>query len=200
VREVLANVLTTMRNNNTDAEGRLILAATMTRAYQNKDPKKPFISVDLATLTGASATYWGETAALFGTAKEESLMQEILKIAKSKGEAFVANELEPRDLNNGALTGSTAAHWSNIDPSRIRGAHHGGAFIRKGIPSHTQAKTRHVHADIAGLWDVSGTNKRHSAVSMGVDTWLTWIMQRDASSCVRALKSSLDARELIEDV
>ncbi|TSC59386.1 MAG: leucyl aminopeptidase [Parcubacteria group bacterium Gr01-1014_107] len=66
---------------NTDAEGRLILADALTYAERYK----PYLVVDVATLTGAALVALGERCSAFFT-KEQKLQNLLLRLAEETGE------------------------------------------------------------------------------------------------------------------
>lgn len=72
----------TVEINNTDAEGRLVLADALSYAVKNLEPTT---LIDLATLTGAAIVALGDDiAALFS--KDETLAKELLAASKATGE------------------------------------------------------------------------------------------------------------------
>lgn len=72
----------TVEINNTDAEGRLVLADALSYAVKNL---KPTCMIDLATLTGAAVVALGDDiSALFS--KDEGLAKELLAASKVTGE------------------------------------------------------------------------------------------------------------------
>lgn len=73
----------TVEVNNTDAEGRLILADALSYAVD----EKPDLIIDLATLTGACVTALGRVAAgIMGN--NQKLIDEIIKTGSEHGEKF----------------------------------------------------------------------------------------------------------------
>ena len=72
----------TVEIDNTDAEGRLILADALTRACE----AKPDLLIDFATLTGAARIALGQDLAPFYT-DDETLADDLLKGAKAAGDA-----------------------------------------------------------------------------------------------------------------
>ncbi len=74
----------TVEINNTDAEGRLILADTFNYAIEKDNPE---IMIDLATLTGACMIALGRnTAGLFSN--DEDLSKALMDLGKNHGEQF----------------------------------------------------------------------------------------------------------------
>ena len=72
----------TIEVENTDAEGRLVLADAISYIIQEKGTKRV---VDIATLTGAMVVALGHvTTGVFG--KTQSLVDEVLKASKTAGE------------------------------------------------------------------------------------------------------------------
>ncbi len=73
----------TVQVDNTDAEGRLILADALSLASE----RNPDWIIDAATLTGACVTALGEDiAGIFGT--DEALVHRIVELGRQTGEAF----------------------------------------------------------------------------------------------------------------
>lgn len=123
--------------DNTDAEGRLILADALTLAAE----KKPDYIIDAATLTGACVVALGEDiAGVFGT--DSVLTGQLLDAAEEVGEGMW--ELPLHHAYNEMLK-TTIADCKNI------GGNYGGAitaalFLRKFVPD----EQKWIHIDIAG--------------------------------------------------
>jgi len=128
----------TIEINNTDAEGRLILADTI--SYVLKE-HKPDILIDVATLTGACVVALGERiAGLFSS--DDELAEKIIQSAKITGERCWRMPL-PEDYRE--LLKSEFADISNMSSSKWGGAITAALFISEFIKD-----TRWAHIDIAG--------------------------------------------------
>lgn len=124
--------------NNTDAEGRLILADALSYASE----KKPACIVDAATLTGAMVIALGNTHTGFYT-RSKKMRQLIEKAGEQSGENVWAMPLCDHHSND--MKG-TYADLTNLAPSRGAGSATAAAFlenfVEKDIPW--------VHCDVAG--------------------------------------------------
>ncbi|MEI6806345.1 MAG: leucyl aminopeptidase [Myxococcaceae bacterium] len=124
--------------NNTDAEGRLVLADALNYA-QEKD--KPDVVIDIATLTGACVVALGPNmAALFSN--EDALSNKILEVSKYTGEQFWRMPLSD-DLFDQLKT--PIADMKNTG-ERYGGSITAALFLQKFI----EPKTVWAHLDIAG--------------------------------------------------
>ena len=122
---------------NTDAEGRISMADTLTYASE----LKPDAIVDIATLTGACVVALGENVAgLWGTSEE--LKEEIKEAAGEAGERV---ETMPMPEEYAAQLESSVADLRNIGTSRYGGAITAALFLREFVDSVPWA-----HMDIAG--------------------------------------------------
>ena len=129
----------TVEVDNTDAEGRLVLADALSYASE----LEPDVIIDMATLTGACVVALGTNmAGLFSTSDE--LASEILAAASLRGERFWRMPLD--DDRIAETLKSPVADLVNA------GGRYGGAifaaqflrqFVKEGIPW--------VHLDIAGV-------------------------------------------------
>lgn len=129
---------TTVEINNTDAEGRLILADAMAWAI---DTYHPEMVVDLATLTGACAIALGESiAGVFSN--DEALSAAIVASGKTTHERCWPMPL-PEDYKE--LLKSEIADLSNMSSGR-----YGGAITAALFLAAFAGKTRWAHIDIAG--------------------------------------------------
>ncbi|MFO7667649.1 MAG: leucyl aminopeptidase [Desulfobacterales bacterium] len=128
----------TIEINNTDAEGRLILADAVSYAIKEY---KPDILIDVATLTGACVVALGERiAGLFSP--DDELAEKIIQSAKKTGERCWRMPL-PEDYRE--LLKSEFADISNMSSSKWGGAITAALFISEFIKD-----TRWAHIDIAG--------------------------------------------------
>lgn len=135
------DVLTVMNKKtievlNTDAEGRLTLADTLT--YANK--QKPQAIIDLATLTGACMVALGEEITGLMSNNDE-LSSKLLEASASVGEKMWRLPLEK---NYRKLLKSEVADMQNIG-ARWGGALTAGLFLEEFVD-----KTPWAHLDIAG--------------------------------------------------
>jgi leucyl aminopeptidase len=122
--------------NNTDAEGRLILADAMARAGEDR----PDLLLDVATLTGAQLVALGSrTAAVMG---EDALRGDVVEAAEAAGEAMWPMPL-PEDLRKGL--DSEVADMVNTPP-REGGMLSAGLFLQEFVAD----GVRWAHLDIAG--------------------------------------------------
>ncbi len=129
---------TTVEVQNTDAEGRLILADALRLASE----AGPDAIVDLATLTGACPVALGpRTAGLFGT--HDALVGRIRDVAEGAGEA-----LWPMPMPAGLRAGldSDVADIRNISGTRYGGASVAALFLRHFVDD----AIPWAHLDIAG--------------------------------------------------
>ncbi len=126
----------TIEVNNTDAEGRIILADALTYAKRYK----PSLVVDVATLTGAAMAALGERAsALFTT--DETLEQEFRELGERSGDFVWPLPLwEEYDEEIKGTTGD----WSNLGKTRYGGAITAAAFLKQFAEGYPW-----VHLDIA---------------------------------------------------
>lgn len=123
--------------NNTDAEGRLVLADALDYARQRI---KPDAMVDLATLTGACVVALGPSVTGLMT-DHEDLSERLLEAAERAGEKMWRLPLVPeydKQLE------STVADCKNTG-TRWGGALTAGLFLKRFV-----GKTRWAHLDIAG--------------------------------------------------
>ncbi len=126
----------TIEVNNTDAEGRIILADALTYAAKYK----PSLVVDVATLTGAALAALGERAsALFTT--DEKLEKEFRELGELSGDFVWPLPLwEEYDEEIKGTTGD----WSNLGKTRYGGAITAAAFLKQFAVGYPW-----VHLDIA---------------------------------------------------
>ena len=124
--------------NNTDAEGRLILADALDYAQERE---KPDLLIDLATLTGACMVALGPTTAgLFS--KNEGLTQDLLKAGKKVGEDYWHMPL------NDDLADQLKSPIADLKNSgeRYGGSITAALFLQRFV----KEKTAWAHLDIAG--------------------------------------------------
>ena len=146
----------TVEVNNTDAEGRLILADALTwAARQGASP-----IVDLATLTGAVVTALGSThAAVIGN--DDALAERIAAAGALVGELTWRLPLHPEYR---ALMKGTVADLTNSASKRKAGTITAAAFLEEFVED-----ARWAHLDIAGTsWDVGRPYLGNGASGYGV--------------------------------
>ncbi|MEA2064131.1 MAG: leucyl aminopeptidase, partial [Gemmatimonadota bacterium] len=128
---------TTIEVGNTDAEGRLTLADSLSWAIENKAGR----IVDLATLTGACMMGLGpHTAGAMGN--DPAWLGQVCEAAEDAGEKVAPLPLD-EDMEDDIK--SEIADVKNIGASRYGGAITGGLFLKKFV-----GETPWVHLDIAG--------------------------------------------------
>ncbi len=133
---------TTVEVNNTDAEGRLILADALAYAVELGAER----IVDLATLTGAVVIALGSTYAAV-IANDDELAAAVARAGEESGELTWRLPLHDEFK---ALMKGTVADLSNLASKRKAGTITAGAFLEEFVD-----KTPWAHVDIAGTaWDV----------------------------------------------
>jgi leucyl aminopeptidase len=146
----------TVEVNNTDAEGRLILADALAYAIEQGADRV----VDIATLTGAVMIALGSTyAALIGN--DDALAAEVEEAGKETGELVWRLPLhhEYKDLMKG-----TFADLTNASPKRKAGTLTAAGFLEQFV-----GETPWAHLDIAGTaWDVGRAYTGNDASGFGV--------------------------------
>lgn len=149
----------TVEIGNTDAEGRLVLADTMTYVQREYKPKK---LVDLATLTGAIMVALGnETAGLFSN--DDDFAQEI----KTCGmEVFEPMWQMPITEESKEQIKGAAADISNSGKSRWGGSSKAAAFLERFV----EKGVKWVHLDIAGAVSIPGAKPPLCADGNGFGT------------------------------
>jgi leucyl aminopeptidase len=146
----------TVEVNNTDAEGRLILADALTWcARQGADR-----IVDVATLTGAVVVALGSTYAAI-IANDDDWAEEVTRAGEVTGELLWRLPLHPEYKQ---LTKGTAADLTNAAAKRKAGTIYAGSFLEEFVEGTTWA-----HLDIAGTsWDVGREYVGNGATGFGV--------------------------------
>jgi leucyl aminopeptidase len=123
--------------NNTDAEGRLILADAIARACEDS----PDVVLDVATLTGAQVVALGaRTSGVMGN--DDALRDHVVSAAKESGESMWPMPL-PADLRKGL--DSEIADMVNTGP-REGGMLTAGLFLKEFVAD----GVKWAHLDIAG--------------------------------------------------
>jgi leucyl aminopeptidase len=147
---------TTVEVNNTDAEGRLILADALAYAIELGAERV----VDLATLTGAVVIALGSTFAGV-IANEDALAGEVERAGVTTGELTWRLPLHPEYTK---LMKGTFADLSNLGAKREAGTATAGAFLAEFV-----GDTPWAHVDIAGTaWDVGRAYTGKDASGYGV--------------------------------
>ncbi|RHZ36440.1 M17 family metallopeptidase [endosymbiont GvMRE of Glomus versiforme] len=130
----------TVEINNTDAEGRLVLADGITYAIREEKATK---IITVATLTGAVVAALGENLTGVLTNDRKFYREFRQAFAKSQERYW---ELPIIPENTKALKENTSiADISNISSSRYMGASNGAAFLQEFVE-----KLPFIHCDIAG--------------------------------------------------
>jgi leucyl aminopeptidase len=146
----------TVEVNNTDAEGRLILADALAYAVEQGAER----IVDLATLTGAVVIALGSTYAAV-ISNDDALAEEVVRAGVETGELTWRLPLHPefKELMKG-----TVADLSNLAKARKAGTITAGSFLEEFV-----GETPWAHVDIAGTaWDVGRAYTGKDASGFGV--------------------------------
>jgi leucyl aminopeptidase len=147
---------TTVEVNNTDAEGRLILADALAYAIELGAERL----VDLATLTGAVVIALGSTYAAV-IANDDALAEAVGEAGERSGELTWRLPLHPeyKELMKGKV-----ADLSNLASKRKAGTITAGSFLEEFV-----GETPWAHVDIAGTaWDVGRPYVGSGASGYGV--------------------------------
>jgi leucyl aminopeptidase len=132
----------TVEVNNTDAEGRLILADALAYSVELGADR----IIDLATLTGAVLIALGSTYAAL-ISNDDALATQVQEAAERTGELAWRLPLHPEYKE---LTKGTAADLTNAAAKRKAGTIYAGSFLEEFVGGKPW-----VHLDIAGTaWDV----------------------------------------------
>jgi leucyl aminopeptidase len=146
----------TVEVNNTDAEGRLILADALAYAVELGAER----IVDLATLTGAVVIALGSTFAAV-IANDDALADDVAEAGSRSGELTWRLPLHPeyKELMKG-----TVADLSNLGKQRKAGTITAASFLEEFV-----GETPWAHVDIAGTaWDVGREYTGKDASGFGV--------------------------------
>jgi leucyl aminopeptidase len=146
----------TVEINNTDAEGRLILADALAYAIEQGADRV----VDIATLTGAVIIALGSTyAAVIGN--DDDLVSQIEGVGKETGELVWRLPLHAEYT---ALMKGTFADLTNAAAKRKAGTISAAGFLEEFV-----GETPWAHLDIAGTaWDVGRAYTGNDASGFGV--------------------------------
>ncbi len=146
----------TVEVNNTDAEGRLILADALAYAVELGAER----IVDMATLTGAVLMALGSTYAAV-ISNDDDLASEIAQAGEATGELVWRLPLHPEYKE---LTKGTVADLTNASAKRKAGTIYAGSFLEEFV-----GDTPWAHIDIAGTaWDVGRPYTGNDASGFGV--------------------------------
>jgi leucyl aminopeptidase len=146
----------TVEVNNTDAEGRLILADALAYAVELGAER----IVDLATLTGAVLIALGSTYAAL-ISNDDELAAAVERAGKQTGELTWRLPLHPEYKE---LTKGTVADLTNASAKRKAGTIYAGSFLEEFV-----GETPWAHLDIAGTaWDVGREYTGNDASGYGV--------------------------------
>jgi leucyl aminopeptidase len=133
----------TIEVNNTDAEGRLILADALAYAVEQGAER----IVDLATLTGAVLFALGHTYAGLWS-NDDGWFEQVRAASEASGELGWRMPLHPEYFD---LTKGTVADLQNAAEARVAQSNYAAEFLRQFV-----ADTPWVHVDIAGTaWGMS---------------------------------------------
>jgi leucyl aminopeptidase len=146
----------TVEVNNTDAEGRLILADALAYAVELGAERV----VDIATLTGAVVVALGSTYAAV-VSNDDALAEAVLAAGEETGELTWRLPLHPefKELMKG-----TVADLSNLSSKRKAGTITAASFLEEFV-----GETPWAHVDIAGTaWDVGREYTGADASGFGV--------------------------------
>jgi leucyl aminopeptidase len=146
----------TVEVNNTDAEGRLILADALAYAVELGAER----IVDVATLTGAVLIALGSTYAAL-ISNDDELATEVERAGRTTGELVWRLPLHPEYKE---LTKGTVADLVNAAAKRKAGTIYAGSFLEEFV-----GDTPWAHIDIAGTaWDVGRPYTGNDASGFGV--------------------------------
>jgi leucyl aminopeptidase len=119
----------TVEIDNTDAEGRLVLADALDVAATKEGGEAPAALIDLATLTGAMRVALGtRLAGMFST--DDALAASILSSAQKRGEPAWRMPLYADYMSN---LKSTVADMANSGPGRFGGAITAALFLQRFV-------------------------------------------------------------------
>ena len=156
----------TVEINNTDAEGRLVLADALSLASE----LKPDAIIDMATLTGACAVALGKwCAGLF--VKDDELAEKILNASEISGEKFWRMPHEDDHISE-----SLKSNFADLTNS---GQRYGGAiFATLFLSNFVDPKIKYAHMDIAGtdFYEKEYGIYSKGASAFGVRTCLEYVM------------------------
>jgi leucyl aminopeptidase len=159
----------TVEVNNTDAEGRLILADALAYAAELGAER----IVDVATLTGAVTIALGSTYAAV-ISNDDELAERVLRAGEASGELTWRLPLHPefKELMRGKV-----ADLSNLAAKRKAGTITAASFLEEFV-----GETAWAHVDIAGTaWDVGREYTGNDGNGFGVRLLVELVRQGVAS-------------------
>ena len=140
----------TVEITDTDAEGRLIMADAL--AYSIK--YKPYMCIDIATLTGQAGSIFGNKSSII-MGNNNNFVQKMIKMGIENNEKIWELPMWEEYIE---LTKSNIADLKNYSKESKAGTIMAGAFLSRFIPD----KTIWIHLDIAGVDEiVNETNMRN---------------------------------------
>jgi leucyl aminopeptidase len=146
----------TVEVNNTDAEGRLILADALAYAVEQGASRV----IDIATLTGAVMIALGSTYAAV-ISNDDELTATVERVGRETGELVWRLPLHPEYKQ---LTKGSVADLTNSSSKRKAGTIYAGSFLEEFV-----GETPWAHLDIAGTaWDVGREYTGNGASGYGV--------------------------------
>lgn len=157
----------TVEIDNTDAEGRLILADALTKVSEGS----PELVIDFATLTGAARTAVGPELAPFYTDDEE-LAAEISAAAKTTGDAAWRM---PLWAEYDSMLSSSVADMKNSGDSPMAGSITAALFLKKFVSAPSW-----VHLDI-WAWRLGKYGRPAGAAACGLRAMYAVLKGRYAS-------------------
>ena len=147
----------TVEINNTDAEGRLILADALTYCVRELGAARV---IDLATLTGAVLIALGSTYAAL-ISNDDAWAASVLEASERSGELAWRLPLHPEYKE---LTKGTVADLANTSSKRKAGTIYAASFLEEFVDGEPWA-----HLDIAGTsWDTGREYVGKGATGFGV--------------------------------
>jgi leucyl aminopeptidase len=156
--------------DNTDAEGRLILADALTKAIEGD----PALVVDFATLTGAARVALGpDLPAMF--ANDDGLAAEIEQAARKENDPLWRMPLwEPYD----ELYKSDIADFANASNSPMAGCITAALFLKRFVPD----ETPWAHLDTYAWRDAAKPGRPKGGEALGLRALFTALSARYASA------------------
>ncbi len=149
--------------DNTDAEGRLVLADTLTLASE----LKPDVILDYATLTGAARVALGpDLPALF--CNREDMAQAYLAAGQSQFDPLWRMPLWQPYITH---LKSTIADLANSGPSRMAGSITAALFLQRFVP----ADIAWLHVDVYSWNDTERPGKPAGGEAQGLRAAFTWL-------------------------
>ncbi|MDY0872356.1 leucyl aminopeptidase family protein [Dongia rigui] len=157
----------TVEINDTDAEGRLILADALADA----DTQKPDLMIDMATLTGAARVALGpDVPALF--ANDDETAEDLLRHARAEGDPLWRLPLWKPYRR---MLDSKVADIANCEPGSFGGAITAALYLAEFVSE----KTKWLHIDTYGWTSGLGAGRPEGGEPLGIrglfafiDDWL----------------------------